>query len=94
MGATCVDATFTCPDLTTFTRLDELGLEVIWQRLDARLRCPRVPSRRSRHLGGLVSSVRMQRGTARQRDDAAGHGPALSVHRLRACVALGHLPCH
>ena|ERR1035438_5125016 len=28
------DATFACPDLTTFTRLDELGLEVIGQRLD------------------------------------------------------------
>jgi transposase len=28
------DATFTCPDLTTFCRLDELGLEVLGQRLD------------------------------------------------------------
>ncbi len=28
------DATFTCPDLTTFTRLDELGLEVVGQRLE------------------------------------------------------------
>ena len=28
------DATFACPDLTTFTRLDELGLEVIGQRLE------------------------------------------------------------
>lgn len=27
-------ATFSCPDLTTFARLDELGLEVIGQRLD------------------------------------------------------------
>jgi hypothetical protein len=27
------DATFTCPDLTTFTRLDGLGLEVTGQRL-------------------------------------------------------------
>ncbi|SDB87331.1 Transposase [Raineyella antarctica] len=27
-------ATFCCPDLTTFTRLDELGLEVIGQRLE------------------------------------------------------------
>jgi transposase len=30
------DATFTCPDLTTFCRLDELGLEVVGQRLDAK----------------------------------------------------------
>jgi transposase len=29
------DATFTCPDLTTFTRLDELGLVVVGQRLEA-----------------------------------------------------------
>src|SRR5689334_9835625 len=28
------DATFTCPDLTTFTRLDGLGLEVTGQRLE------------------------------------------------------------
>jgi len=29
------DATFVCPDLTTFTRLDELGLVVVGQRLEA-----------------------------------------------------------
>jgi transposase len=29
------DATFACPDLTTFARLDELGLEVTGQRLEA-----------------------------------------------------------
>ena len=29
------DATFACPDLTTFCRLDELGLEVVGQRLEA-----------------------------------------------------------
>jgi len=28
------DATFTCPDLTTFTRLDELGLVVVGQHLE------------------------------------------------------------
>ncbi len=28
------DATFGCPDLTTFCRLDELGLEVVGQRLE------------------------------------------------------------
>ena len=28
-GRDVPDATFACPDLTTFTRLDELGLEVI-----------------------------------------------------------------
>ncbi len=29
-----LDATFACPDLTTFARLDELGLEAIGQRLE------------------------------------------------------------
>jgi len=29
------DATFACPDLTTFARLDELGLQVVGQRLEA-----------------------------------------------------------
>jgi transposase len=33
-GRDVPDATFACPDLTTFTRLDELGLEVIGQRLE------------------------------------------------------------
>ena len=28
------DATFACPDLTTFARLEELGLEVVGQRLE------------------------------------------------------------
>jgi hypothetical protein len=28
------DAAFACPDLTTFCRLDQLGLEVAGQRLD------------------------------------------------------------
>ena len=28
------DATFAAPDLTTFCRLDELGLEVVGQRLE------------------------------------------------------------
>jgi len=28
------DATFACPDLTAFARLDELGLEVVGQRLE------------------------------------------------------------
>jgi hypothetical protein len=29
-----LDATFACPDLTTFCRLDGLGLEVTGQRLE------------------------------------------------------------
>jgi hypothetical protein len=34
MGRDVPDATFACPDLTTSTRLGELGLEVIGQRLE------------------------------------------------------------
>ena len=33
-GRDVPDATFACPDLTTFTRLDELGLEVTGQRVE------------------------------------------------------------
>ena len=29
-----LDVTFACPDLTTFCRLEELGLEVVGQRLE------------------------------------------------------------
>ena len=32
--STLSDATFACPDLTTFARLDELGLAVVGQRLE------------------------------------------------------------
>ena len=30
------DATFACPDLITFCRLDKLGLEVVGQRLESK----------------------------------------------------------
>src|SRR5699024_4839830 len=33
-GLDVSDATFTCPDLTTFTGLDDLGLQVIGQRVE------------------------------------------------------------
>ena len=50
------DATFDCPDLTAFCRLDELGLEVVGQRVErdrALLAC-RVaePDRWCRRCGG------------------------------------------
>src|SRR5450631_1791866 len=100
------DATFACPDLTTFTGLYELGLEVIGQRLDPdcavlarrvvdpddsagwcrRCGCEGVP-----HDSVTRRPAHEPFGWA---DDAAGHGPALSVHRLRACVAPGHQPRH
>lgn len=69
--------------------------EVIGQRLDPDCTACQRPDRRFRRPGGLMSSARMRRGTARQRapaagaravrvaadDAAAGHGSALSAHR-------------
>lgn len=53
------DATFACPDLTTFARLDELGLEVTGQRLEpdrAVLACRVVePDQWCRRCGSLGS---------------------------------------
>ena len=51
------DATFTTPDLTTFCRLDELGLVVTGQRLEperAVLACRVVIDHRQRVLGRLL----------------------------------------
>ena len=51
-----LDATFGCPDLTTFCRLDELGLEAVGQQLEADravLACRvREPDRWCRRCGG------------------------------------------
>ena len=90
------DATFACPDLTTFARLDELGLG----RRTAGRTGPRglgLPCRRARPV---VPALRLRgrgprhRGpTARARaagvaaHHARGHGPPLSVRGLRARVA-------
>ena len=97
------DATrFACPDLTTFCRLDELGLEVTGQRLEpdrAVLACrvvePDQWCRRcgcegiaARHRGAAVGA----RAVRVAADDAAGHGPPLPVHRVRARVAPRHQP--
>ena len=58
------DATFACPDLTTFARLDELGLEVVGQRLEpdrAVLACRVVEPRRMD--GAAAAGARACRGT-------------------------------
>jgi transposase len=55
------DATFGCPDLTIFTRLDELGLVVIGQRVEsgsAVLACRVVEPDRWCHHGGCEGAVR------------------------------------
>ena len=94
------DATFACPDLTTFCRLDELGLEVTGQRLEpdrAVLACRVVePDQWCRRCGceGAPRDSVVRRAGARAvrvaTDDAAGDGPPVPVHRLRARVAPGH----
>ena len=96
------DATFACPDLTTFCRLDELGLEVTGQRLEpdrAVLACRVVePDDWCRRCGceGVPRDTVTRRlahepfGLAA--DDAAGHDPPLPLRRLRARVAAGHQP--
>ena len=85
------DATFACPDLTTFCRLDELGLEVVGQRLEpdrAVLACRVVePDEWCRRCGcegsaaGHGGPAAGARAAGLAADDAAGHGPPLPLHR-------------
>ena len=97
-------ATFLPPDLGSFCRLDELGLQVVGQRLEPgrAVLAWRVVEPTS-SPGGVP--LRMPGCAARQRDPAAGartagvapddvadHDPPLSLHRLWACVAPGHQP--
>ena len=96
------DAVFACPDLTTFCRLDELGLDVTGQRVEpdrAVLACRVVePDRWCRRCGCEGSLARHRGPAAGARavrvapDDAAGHGPPLPLHRVPACVAPRHQP--
>ena len=94
------DATFARPDLTTFARLDELGLEVTGQRLEpgrAVLACRVLePDQWCRRCGceGTASGQRHPGAGARAvrvaTDDAGRDGPPVPVHRVRARVAPGH----
>jgi transposase len=95
-------ATFLPPDLTTFCRLDELGLEAAGQLLApgrAVLECRAVdPDDWCRSCGAQgIARGTVTRPTSRARtaglaaDDAAGEGPPLQVHRVRSRVAAGHL---
>ena len=63
------DATFACPDLTTFCRLDELGLEVTGQRVEPDRALLGVSDHRR---GSMVSAVRRGRQPARHRDPKLG----------------------
>jgi len=57
------DASFACPDLTTFCRLDELGLEVVGQRLSRKERSWRAGSS-SRTAGAVAADARASLVTA------------------------------
>ncbi len=89
------DATFACPDLTTFCRLDELGLEVLGQRLEpdrAVLACRVVDGdqwcRRCGCEGAARDSV-----TRRLAHEPLGWRPTtllLTVRRYQ-CTGCGHV---
>jgi hypothetical protein len=104
MGATCL-ATFVPPDLGSFCRLDELGLQVVGQRLEPGrvvLACRVVETDEFARWccrGGCEAAPRdsVTHGWRISRwgvapDDVAHHDPSLSLHRLLARVAPGHQP--
>lgn len=90
-----LDATFACPDLTTFCRLDELGLEVTGQRLEpgrAVLACRLVDPDEWCHRCGCQG---MACGTVVRRlaHEPLGWRPTLlevTVRRYR-CTGCGHV---
>ena len=88
-------ATFTCPDLTTFTRLDELGLEVVGQRLEPRravLACRVVDPDRWCRRCGCEGSARATL-TRRLAHEPFGWRPTVlevTIRRYR-CTGCGHV---
>src|SRR5699024_6477468 len=90
-----LDATFTAPDLTTFACVDELGLEVTWQRLEpdrAVLACrvlePDGWCRRCGCVGAPRDTV-----TRELAHESLGWRPttlAITVRRYR-CIGCGHV---
>jgi transposase len=89
------DATFTCPDLTTFARLDELGLEVVGQRLEpdgAVLACRVVEADQWCRRCGCEGHVR-DTVTRRLAHEPLGWRPTVllvTVRRYR-CTDCGHV---
>ncbi len=90
-----VDATFVCPDLTTFCRLDELGLDVVGQHLEpdrAVLACRLVESdgwcRRCGCEGISRDTV-----TRRLAHEPMGWRPTILLIRVRRyrCCGCGHV---
>jgi transposase len=89
------DATFACPDLTTFCRLDELGLEVTGQRLEpdrAVLACRVLePDRWCRRCG--CEGVARDTVTRRLAHEPLGWRPTtllVAIRRYR-CTGCGHV---
>lgn len=90
-----LDATFTTPDLTTFCRLDELGLEVTGQRLEsdrAVLACRVLaPDRWCRRCG--CEGIPRDSVTRRLAHEPLGWRPMtllVTVRRYR-CTGCGHV---
>lgn len=96
-------ATFCSPDLTTFTRLNELGLVVVGRQVTARrplLECRVVAGdddafcRRCGAEGVVRDSVTRNAGARAVRvatHDLAGAGAPVPLLGMPACVARGHL---
>ena len=106
MGATGLTLpSFLPPDLGSFCRLDELGLQVVGQRLEpghAVLACRVVETDEFARWCRRCGCEAAPRDSVTRRlahepagvapDDVADHDPPLSLHRLWACVAPGHQP--
>jgi transposase len=89
------DATFACPDLTTFCRLDELGLVATGQRLDldrAVLACRVVEPDRWCRRCGCEGSVR-DTVTRQLAHEPVGWRPTTLLIRVRRyrCTGCGHV---
>jgi len=94
-----LDATFDRPDLTSFCRLDELGLEVAGQRVDpdrAVLACRVVePDRWSRRCG--CEGAPRDTVTRRLAHEPLGWRPTVLLvtirrYRCAGCAHVGHPP--
>jgi transposase len=93
--STLSDATFACPDLTTFARLDELGLDVVGQRLEpdrAVLACRVVePDRWCRRCG--CQGVPRDSVVRRLAHEPLGWRPTTLLVTIRRyqCTGCGHV---
>lgn len=75
------DATFACPDLTTFMRLDELGLEAIGQRLEPGCAGGGVRAGWRRSAGSTSMAAARSKRRSMAREDLP-HSTAMSWLRL------------